>query len=422
MSATGSSPTTSPCPNGRYAVTLKFVEGQMDQKRARVFDVLLQGKKVIDGLDIFERVGKFRALDFTFRNVEVTNGRLAVDFADRIHYPAIAGIDIEGRDYKRKINCGGPAVGDYDADWPETDRFMACLDFYRDWAANQFGAAAGEDIAKIFARIDGRHPMPVNWIGGPGNVVADPRPWEEVRKSYSFVDELRALEPKVEGKGAKERFGYWLTNFEYMREVAHFDGLLARLNQVMENVRAEKDPQARADLAKLNAMPVRAEMAASLRRIFDCLLGTVSTTGELGTIANWEQHILPGAWERPGAELQRILGAEAKGEAILSKVYLGGPRVVVPAVRGSLEEGEPFTLKVLILAKGQPSAAELYWRPLGQGRFAAVPLRKVGRGVWTVTVDKPGSDLEYYIRVAVDDQVVHFPATAPELNQTVVIY
>jgi hypothetical protein len=411
-----------PVPNGRYSVTLKFVEGQMNKPGTRVFDVLLQGKKVIDGLDIFERVGKFRALDFTFRNIEVTNGRLAIDFADRISYPAIAAIVIDGKDFKRKINCGGPAVGGYDADWPETDRYMATLDFYRDWATNQFGPAAAEEIAAIFARIDGRHPMPVNWIDGPGNVVPDPRPWEEVCKLYGFVDELKALEPKVEGKGAKERFNYWLSNFTYMREVAHFDGLLARFNQAMEKVRAERDPQAKADLAKLNAVPVRVEMAASLKRIFDCLLATVSTTGELGTIANWEQHILPGAWERPGAELVRILGDEAKGEAFLSKVYLGEPRIVVPAARGGLEEGEELKLKVVVLTKGQPASAELFWRPLGQGRFTPVPLRRVSRGVYTVTVPNANSDIEYYIRVAADDQVVYFPPTAPELDQTVIVY
>ena len=411
-----------PVPNGRYAVTLKFVEGEMKKPGTRVFDVLVQGKKVIDGLDIFARVGRFRALDFTFRNVEVTNGRLAIDFADRIHYPVIAAIDIEGKDFQRKINCGGPAAAGYDPDWPQTDRYMASLDFYRDWAANQFGAAAAEEIAAIFARIDGRHPVPVNWIGGPGNVVADPRPWEEVRKLYGFVDELKVLGPKIEGKGAKDRFNYWLTNFEYMREVAHLDGLLARFDQAMEKVRAEKEPQAKADLAKLSAVPVRVEMAASIKRIFDCLLATVSTTGELGTIANWEQHLLPAAWERPGLELKKILGDEAKGEAFLSKVYLGDPRIVVPALRGSLEEGEPLTLKVIILAKGQPAAAELFWRPLGKGRFTAVPLQKVSRGVYSVTVPNANADVEYYIKVAVDDQTVYFPATAPELNQTVIVY
>ena len=411
-----------PVPNGRYTVTLKFVEGQMDKPELRVFDVLLQGRKVIDGLDIFGRVGKFRALDFTFKNVEVTAGRLAIDFADRINYPCIAAIAIEGQDFKRKINCGGPAVRDYDADWPETDRYMASLDFYRDWAANQFGPAVADEAAAIFARIDGRHPVPVNWIGGPGNVVPDTRPWDEIRTWYGFVDNMKALEPKIEGKGCKERFGYWLANFEYMREVAHFDCLLGQCNQAMEKVKAEKDPQARADLAKLNAVPIRVEMARSLKLIFDGLLASVSTTGELGTIANWEQHILPGAWERPGAELQKILGADVRDEAFLSKVYLGSPRIIVPAVRGSLEEGEALTLKVIVMSKQQPASAQLFWRPIGKGRFAAVPLQRVARGVYIAAVPNATSDIEYYIHLSADGQEVYFPATAPELNQTVVVY
>jgi hypothetical protein len=411
-----------PVPNGRYTVTLKFIEGQIDKPEGRVFDVLLQGKKVIDGLDIFARVGKFRALDFTFKNVEVSNGRLAIDFADRIHYPAIAAIAIEGRDFSRKINCGGPAVRGYDADWPETDRYMASLDFYRDWAANQFGPGVAGEAAAIFARLDGRHPMPVNWIGGPGNVVPDPRSWDDVKKWYGFVDGMKALEPKIEGKGCKERFGYWLANFEYMREVAHFDCLLAQYNQVMEKVKAEKDKQARTDLAKLTAVPVRVEMARSLKLIFDCLLATVSTTGELGTIANWEQHLLPGAWEKPGKELQGILGPDTRDEAFLSKVYLGSPRIIVPALRASLDEGEKLSLKVIVLAKGQPASAQLFWRLLGKGRFTAVPLEKVARGVYAVTVPNANSDIEYYIQVKADDQDVFFPATAPGLNQTVIVY
>ncbi len=411
-----------PVPNGRYAVTLKFVEGQARDKGERVFDVFLQGKKVIDGLDIFARVGRFRALDFTFRNVEVLNGRLAVDFADRISYPALAGLVIEGKDFKKKINCGGPAFKDFEADWPETDRNMASLDFYRDWAAGEFGPAAADGIAAVFARIDGRLPVPVTWIAGPGNVVPDGRPWTEVKAGYAFVDELEAFEPKIEGRGERERFRYWLSNFEYMREVAHLDCLLAEFNQAMDKVKAEKDPQAKADVARAIALPVRIEMAASLKKIFDDLLEAVSTTGGFGTIANWEQHILPGAWEASGAELHKILGDEAASAAFLSKVYLGAPRIIVPAPRPSLEEGEKLSLKVIILSKRPPDSARLLWRALGKGRFAAVPLEKLNRGVYTVTVSPNNADIEYYIQARADGQDVIYPATAPETNQTVIVY
>jgi hypothetical protein len=411
-----------PVPNGRYTVTLKFVEGQADKKGARVFDVLLQGRKVIDGLDVFARVGKFRALDFTFRNIEVLNGRLAIDFADRISYPAIAGIAVDGNDFQKKINCGGPAVAGYDADWPETDRYMACLDFYKDWAESQFGAEAADGIAALFARIDGRLPIPVAWINGPGGVIPTGRPWSEVGKSYGFVDELKAFESKIEGKGSRERFHYWLASFEYMREVAHFDCLLAQFEQAMAKAREEKDAQARADVARATALPVRIEMAASLRTIFGRLLETVSTTGELGTVANWEQHILPTVWEETGADLERMLGEDTKNEAFLSKVYLGSPRIIVPALRSSLEEGEKLVLKVIILSKGQPLSADLFWRPLGGGRFAAVPLRKVDRAVYTVEVPSHNADIEFYVEAKVDDRDLFFPAMAPELNQTVIVY
>ncbi len=83
-------------PNGTYAVTLKFCENQFDRPEARVFDVLIQNQKVIERLDIFARAGRYQALDFTFPQIAVTGGRLAIDFADRIHYPCIAGIVIAG--------------------------------------------------------------------------------------------------------------------------------------------------------------------------------------------------------------------------------------------------------------------------------------------------------------------------------------
>ena len=76
-----------PVPNGTYAVTLQFVEGSIDRARGRVFDVSVQGRKVLEDFDIFARAGKFRAVDHRVENVVVSDGRLVIDLADRIHYP-----------------------------------------------------------------------------------------------------------------------------------------------------------------------------------------------------------------------------------------------------------------------------------------------------------------------------------------------
>jgi hypothetical protein len=411
-----------PVPNGVYSVTLQFVEGEIKQKGGRVFDVLIQGRKAAEKVDIFAAAGLFKAYDLTFEKIEVADGRLAIDFADRIHYPSIAGIVVAGKGFVRKINCGGPAVLDYEADGPETERHLPTLDLYRDWCRAQFGAAAADEVAAVFARIDGRHPVPVTWIGGPGNIQPDPRPWEEVAPAYAFVDELAALGPRVAGKGDRERYEYWLQNFRYMREVARFNCLWAVYNKAVEKANAAAGGPAKKAVLEAEAIPVRAAMATALREIFAALLATVSNTGELGTIANWEQHLLPGAWERPEAELVKMLGGGLPPEVLLAREYAGPPRVIVPAVRTSLEAGEALSLKVLVLAEGRPGSVAFYWREMGRGAFQAVPLDNVARGVYRLTLPAPAVDLEYYLEAKAGGQVVRFPATAPALNQTVIVF
>jgi hypothetical protein len=408
-------------PNGTCSVTLQLVEGAVDRARGRVFDVIIQGRKAVESLDIFARVGAFKALDLTFGGVEVADGNLVIDFADRIHYPAVAGIVIAGKGFVKKINCGGPAVLDYEADWPETERHLGALDLYRDWARAQFGPEAAEEIAAVFARIDGRHPVPVTWIGGPGNIQPDPRPWSEVAPSYAFVDELAALESRISGAGSRERFGYWLASFRYMRDVARFNGLWDVYNKAVAKAKAAGSEAATRGVLAAEALPVRAEMAAALRRIFDALLATVSTTGELGTIANWEQHLLPGAWERPEADLVKMLGSGVPADCVLPRAYDGPLRVIVPAVRTSLEAGEALALNVLVLAKGEPVAASLKWREMGRGGFRGVPLEHKARGVYAATLSPGAGAIEYYIEVEAGGETTRFPATAPELNQTVIV-
>ncbi len=46
----------------------------------------MQAKTVIDRLDIFEKVGQNKALDYPFHNVVVKDGRLAVEFHPIIEF------------------------------------------------------------------------------------------------------------------------------------------------------------------------------------------------------------------------------------------------------------------------------------------------------------------------------------------------
>lgn len=413
-------------PDGTYTVTLKFCEGEFDKKGARVFDILIQGTKLAEKVDIFERAGKYKALDLAFKNVKVAGGKMAIDFGDRIHYPSLAGLVIEGttgagEKYMKKINCGGPKVLDYDADWPETPRSLAALDFYQDWAKNQFGQTATNEIAEIFARVDGKFPIPVNWIGGPGGIAPEKRPWVEVQKNFRFVDDLAAFKPRIKGKGNAERFDYWLKNFEYTREIAHYCCLWAEYNQALEKVKALANDTEKSRAAKDGLLPIRVQLVSSLKTIFGCLLATVSSAGELGTIANWEQHLLPDSIEKPGQELIKLLGAELPADAQLSKVYEGPARMIVPTVRASYQAGEHTRLKVIILAQKPTQNALFYWRELGKGDFRGIPLKKMARSVYTVDVPAMMTDIEYYVKARVGEQDLVFPSTAPELNQTIIV-
>jgi hypothetical protein len=406
-------------PNGNYNLTLKFCEGEIKEKNRRVFDISVQGKKVLEKLDIFAQVGSDRALDRLFKNIAAENGRLDIEFADRIHYPCIAGIVIEGKEFSRKINCGGGAYQDYEADWPETPRYAPTLDFYEDWAAHQFGQDVAAEAAAIFARIDGHLPQPNVWTG-PGGLKPDLRPWEEVQKEYRFVDELASLEPRIAGQGSTERFIYWLDSFMYMREMAHLECLWAEYDKAKEAVKSQADEMAGADLAARTLLPIRERLVTTVKALYGYLLATVSNPGEMGTIANWEQHLLPAILLKPGVELQKILKQELLASAQLSNSYDGPPRVIVPTVRTLLAPGEALSLRVMILASGQPAEAALYWRGMGTGRYAAVPLQKIARGVYRVTCPDTSGDLEYYIKVRFNAEEIFFPATAPRTNQTVI--
>ncbi len=418
-----------PVPNGAYKVTLKFCEPHYQAAGKRVFGVKLQGRTVIEHLDIFAKVGPNVALDYPFDNIAVTNGWLDIDFVPEVEFPSIAGIVVQGANVAQKINCGGPAFRDYAADYPVSTPpkpvYPKTTDFYQDWAMCQFGSEVAAPAAAIFARIDGNLPRPSDWINGPGGIRPDARPWEKVSAEYAYVDEFAGLRSQVRGAGNQERFDYWLNTFRYMQAMARLNCRWAVYNDAFAKVKAEKDPAARQALARQSALPLRRQLVRELGQVYAHLLALVSNPGELGTVANWEQHLLPDLLAKPGAELASMLGEELPADAQAPKTYRGPTRVIVPTVRASLAANEPLILKVFILSEQPPRDAALYWRALGSGKYEKAPLTHVARGVYSAKLSPPpkaGEDVEYHIKVMpAQGQPVYFPATAPEMNQTVVV-
>jgi hypothetical protein len=311
------------------------------------------------------------------------------------------------------------AAGGAVAAFPDTK------DFYQDWALHQFGPGAAAAAASIFQRMDGNLPKPSTWTDGPGGIRPDARPWEQALKEYAFVEEFAALRPQVKGAGNLQRFDYWLSTFRYFRAIGEMNCAWAEYNRVFDKLAQEKDPAAQKQLARQQAIPARQKLVGLVAVIYENLLATVSTPGELGTVANWNQHNVPGLLLKPGEELARVLGEPLPAEAQPGRQYQGPMRIIVPALRASLPADEALKLKVIILSKDPPRRAALYWRKLGSGPFAQVPLQHLRRGVYSVALPAAlGDDFEYYLQAEPEPgrgQPVRFPATAPKLNQTVVV-
>lgn len=428
-------------PNGMYSVTLQFNEPAYAKAGVRVFGTKLQGKTVIDTLDIFAKVGKDKALDYKFDNVKVVNGWLKVEFIYQIELPFIAGIMIEGKSdvadqkFVRKINCGGPAYKDYEADLKPganslaKDRSMPIDDFYLDYARANFGDTVAKRAGAIFAKVDGTQmPTPVNWTTGPGVVIVNDTHWAEVSKQYKFVSSLEALRKDVRGAGNLERFDYWLNTFRSMRAIAEFGCMAGELNRVMDAVSKEADPSVQASMINEKAIPVRIRMAKLWTDLIRLQVAAVDTSGEMGTIANLEQQSRKanGILTKHDATIEKILGQPFSGEIMPSQQYSGPARIIVPTVRSLVEPGENLRLKVIIIGQtvdADVPSGNLFWRPLGHGAYSKVSLRNVSRRVYEVILpsQRKSSIIEYYIKTQCGDKNLVYPATAPAMNQTVIV-
>ncbi len=417
-------------PNGRYRVKLQFCEPHFNSAGKRVFDVQLQGKKVIERLDIFAKVGRFAALDYSFDDVTVTGGRLKVEFTYAVSLPCVSGIVIEGPNLARKINCGGPAVKGYAADFLQAKpsksgkqiRKVPCDDFYADWARALFGARPAGEIATIFATIDGRLPRPLS-RGCPAGVRPNSQPWEQVAGAYAFVDDLVKCRAEVIGTGSRDRFDYWLGTMQYLRAGAKLDCAVGKFLAVMKDVNAEKASAARKRLAIELGVPAYRGILAAYREAFGHLLATVSTNGGLATVMYWEHGFYPQAIGDPGRLLAKALDTPLPADLILSQKYDGLARLIVPTVRTVLLRGEQFRLNVLVLSDKLPRKVMFRWRRLGDGPLTEVPFEHVARGVYRVELSKKATaeDFEYHVEVSpASGQALHFPSTAPVMNQTVV--
>ena len=423
-------------PNGQYTVTLKFQEAEFTKAGARIFDVSIQGRPVVTNLDIFARAGANAALALPFPGVQVTNEQLRIDFKRIRGTNIICAIDVEGlaggtNPYAMKLNCGGLRHRDYDQDLfterlPDWNRRrgMPVGEFYADFARANFGPAAAEAAGRILTRIDGANlPQPASWNAGPGAINPDPAPWALIKARYAFVDEWERLREQVRGAGNVERFDYWLNSFRALAAAAQAGCVRGELDRVMGAVMAERDEARRKTLAR-QGLEIRVRLARAWERLMWFTMAATDTPGELGMIADLEQHNRKylGFISLYDPELAVTLGEALPAAIQPSGVYQGPVRLIVPTARNQAAPGETLSMRVLWLDAKAPQSLEVCWRPLGGGEFKKTPLKNLGRAVYTVDLPPAEGDFEFYFAgESAAGQKLVWPATAPGLNQSVVV-
>jgi hypothetical protein len=426
-------------PGGAYTVRLGFSEPQGKGPGERVFSVKLQGRVVADHLDLAARYGSDRPVSLTFAGVEEADGHLILEFVRHSGEPCIASIEVEGvtavgkKAYSRRINCGGPAYRDFEADElpgqprPPEDRSMPVEGFYRDFARASFGTGAADAIGEVFARIDGTNlPVPSVWVDGPGDIKRNPEPWSRVSARYGFVGQLEALRTKVRGAANLERFDYWLWQFRAMRAIGELGCTAGALDREVEALKATRDERARRERATQAALPLRLRLAELWEQLLGDEIAGAASSGELGTIANLEQRsrVHQRLLDRHDAFLAEALGGPLPAAATPSASYRGPARIVVPTVRTSAAPGESLRVRVLLISGKPRGDAVLCWRSVGEREYRRIPLRPVAR--WVNEADLPPLDpkapiAEYHVEAVLDGGPVRWPASDTGRDQTLVL-
>ena len=332
-------------------------------------------------------------------------------------------IDPEGiKSYVAKMEKGEAQVRD-----------LPSLDFYNEWCRIQFGPEVSDQMAGIFASLDGvkmktnkteagltNLPRPARWLNGPGNLLVNTHPWDSVKTQYNFIDEIDKLRPLVSGNGNLERFDYWLNQFKYLKATGKLACTVGAFNLEAKKLSLMNDID-RKRLVNVKLIQLLKQEAEELKDVHYYLISSITTWGGIGNVANWQQHIIPKQILPHIKMVKDFDGDTSVIKNLFSKEMKEVSRVLVPSPQPMIESGKDYIVKVICF-NINPESAKIFWRPLGKNKYEQSDLKRISDTYWEATIPSKSitDDFEYYLRI---DEKKHFifPVTAPTINQAVTL-
>lgn len=367
-------------------------------------------------------------------------GRLRKDAYDAYRYgcDGLFGIHWRTRDIGPNISSLARAAWDC-ADWNDIDtlqRDIAVRDFYKDWIKSEFGLS-DENLTNIFLAIDSKGTLlkpgykgdaPLNaatWTKGPGALMVQEATPERIAR-YGFIPELEAFRNQITGAGNLERFDYWVNSFKFNKAIVETGMAWRQLDSLMNLVTKETAAETQKKLIAESVLPIRLDLAKKWSESITLLMARMTTNGELGTLANLELHNLKrlGYLDSWDDTIEAIMGGALPLEANLSKEYPGKDRLIVTTNPSTLKTNDTFHLRIRVLSNEENLGGSLYWKKFGETQYAEIPLKHLARNVFEVEspVSVFGDDFEYYIEVKAGEKALVYPATAKEINLSVLVF
>ena len=341
-------------------------------------------------------------------------GMLAIHWRTAAIAPNITALTQAGWDFGR----AGDTPADADA-VTNTARSFALDDFWADWGRGLFGGEVGAKAGRLIQKFDGGH-VGINALiqGGAGTMDASSA------KFFAPLRELEALRPRIQGAGQRERLDYWL-NFIRASELRVRTWVLSgRLAVKMGELNNIPEADKKQDFARTAVLPLRLAVARNYEDMIAAFARCAKSPGEIGTIASIESGNRGRIVTAHDAILEKLLGQTLPAEAAVSTAYRGAPRIFVSATCTQVRASEPSEVRAFVLSSSKCTGVMLYYRPLGEGAFKQTAATHRARQAYRVALPVPSAGtVEYYLEATLDDgQKIHWPTTAPAINQTVVVW